>query len=406
MAAFATKTIEEVTDVLIDYRGKTPTKTTSGVKLITAKVIKDGYILDGNHEYIAEDYYDEWMRRGLPQQWDILITTEAPLGEVAQLRTPERVALAQRVILLRGNPQVIDQQYYFQALKSSFAQGELKARSSGTTVLGIKQSELWHVRIPYYPLPTQRRIASILSAYDDLIENNTRRLRILEQMAQAIYREWFVEFRAPGVKLRKATSEEQKVTGKDRFPVGWELKQLGEIAQEVRRGVQPDQIDPETPYFGLEHLPRKSIALSDWGTASQVQSTKLAFKKGEILFGKIRPYFHKVGVTPVDGVCSTDTIVIVPKSAEYFALTLACVSSEDFVTQATQTSQGTKMPRANWDVLIKYAIPMPPEPLLKQFNALVQGSVDLIINMVFRNRNLRQTRDLLLPRLVGGEIEV
>jgi type I restriction enzyme, S subunit len=115
---FPTKTIRQITETLIDYRGKTPTKTASGTKLITAKVIKDGFIVDGNHEYIATDEYDSWMRRGLPKQWDILITTEAPLGEVAQLRSPERVALAQRVILLRGNPSVIDQSFYFHSLKS------------------------------------------------------------------------------------------------------------------------------------------------------------------------------------------------------------------------------------------------------------------------------------------------
>lgn len=137
------------------------------------------------------------------------------------------------------------------------------------------------------PLPTphnQRKIASILSAYDDLIENNTRRIAILEEMAQAIYREWFVKFRFPGHENVKMVDSP---LGK--IPEGWEPKRLGNIATEVRHGVDPSEVDPETPYFGLEHLPRKSIALSDWGTAKDVQSTKLAFKRGEILFGKIRP---------------------------------------------------------------------------------------------------------------------
>jgi type I restriction enzyme S subunit len=149
---FEAKTIEEVTDTLIDYRGKTPPKTEEGVRLVTAKVIKQGRILDDPAEYIADDYYDTWMRRGLPKQWDLLITTEAPLGEVALLRTSQKVALAQRVILLRGKKGVIDQRYYFYALQSDFAQGELLSRATGTTVLGIKQSELRQVRIPYYPL--------------------------------------------------------------------------------------------------------------------------------------------------------------------------------------------------------------------------------------------------------------
>jgi type I restriction enzyme S subunit len=394
------KTIEEVIDTIIDYRGKTPDKTTSGVKLITAKVIKGGRIQDGDHEYIAEENYDAWMRRGLPNQWDILLTTEAPLGEVAQLRTIERVALAQRVILLRGNPKVIDQGYFFQAVKSPFVQSELAARATGTTVLGIKQSELRRVRIPLFPLRTQRIIACILSAYDDLIENNTRRIQILEQMAQALYREWFVNFRFPGhTKVKLAESPVGKI------PQGWKAGMLGDISSEVRRGVDPVTVEPDTPYIGLEHMPRKSIALSEWGAAKEVQSTKLAFRKGEILFGKIRPYFHKVGVAAVDGVCSTDAIVIVPKKSEHFALVLTCVSSEPFVSHATQTSQGTKMPRANWNVLTKYPVPVPPVPLLSTFSESVNDAVGLIQNLVFKTRNLRRTRDLLLPKLISGALD-
>ncbi len=195
------------------------------------------------------------------------------------------------------------------------------------------------------------------------------------------------------------------VQGKS-LPEGWKAKTLGDIAQDIRRNVHPNDIDPETPYFGLEHLPRKSIALSEWGKVGDVQSTKLAFKKGEILFGKIRPYFHKVGVAPLDGVASSDTIIIAPKSPEYFGLVLGCVFSEAFVNHATQTSQGTKMPRANWKVLVKYPVLIPPKLLLEQFNQITQDIVEFIHNLLFRNRNLRQTRDLLLPRLVSGEIDV
>ena len=255
--------------------------------------------------------------------------------------------------------------------------------------------------VPCPPLLTQQKIAAILSTYDDLIENNAQRIKILEEMAQAIYREWFIHFRFPGhqkVKMVKSPLGP--------IPEGWEATVLGDLAEEVRRGVDPSEVAPDTPYFGLEHLPRKSIALSEWGFASEVQSTKLAFKTGEILFGKIRPYFHKVGVAPVNGVCSGDAIVIRPKSAEHFGGVLACVSSEAFVSHATKTSQGTKMPRANWDVLVKFPLPTPPRPLLTRFNELMIETVHLIHNLIFRNRNLRQTRDLLLPKLISGEVDV
>ena len=399
--SFATKTIEQVTETLIDYRGKTPEKTASGIKLLTAKVIKGGRIVDGNHEYISENSYDAWMRRGLPKQGDILITTEAPLGEVAQLRSPEKIALAQRVILLRGDPKEVDQDYYLQALKSPFTQGELARRSSGAIVLGIKQSELRHVRIPHYPLPTQRKIAAVLSAYDDLIENNVRRIAILEEMAAALYREWFIELRFPGHASVPIAESEQ-----GRVPQGWKIKTLGDLATDERRAANPAQVDADTPYIGLEHIPRKSIALSEWGRAADVSSAKLFFNQGEILFGKIRPYFHKVAVAPVSGVCSTDAIVIVPRAAELFALVLCCASSEEFVAHAVQTSQGTKMPRANWGVMSRFPVVVPPVPLMQRFNAAVNEMVEQIQKLTAVNANLRATRDLLLPKLVAGEVDV
>ena len=182
---FNTLTIEEATDCLIDYRGKTPPKATSGIRLVTAKVVKGGQIHDEPAEFIAADFYDEWMRRGLPKKLDVLLTTEAPLGEVAIIRDDARIALAQRIILLRAKPGLVDPYFLFYALQSDFGQGELKARSSGTTVLGIKQSELRQVCVPIFRLPVQRRIAGILSAYDELIENSQRRIRILETMARA-----------------------------------------------------------------------------------------------------------------------------------------------------------------------------------------------------------------------------
>ena len=277
----------------------------------------------------------------------------------------------------------------------------LEQQNTAGAVPGLNRNALHLLPVSIPSLPVQQKIAAILSAYDDLIENNTRRIAILEEMAQALYREWFVHFRFPGHEEKRMV---ESVLGM--VPEGWEVVKLGEIAQEVRRSVNPESIDPETPYLGLEHLPRKSIALADWGTAKEVQSTKLAFKKGEILFGKIRPYFHKVGVAPLEGVCSSDTIVIVPRAEQHFAVVLGCVSSEDFVNYATKTSQGTKMPRANWDVLVQYHVVLPSQPILYRFNELIKDIVLELQNMVFRNRNLRQTRDLLLPKLISGEVDV
>lgn len=251
------------------------------------------------------------------------------------------------------------------------------------------------------PLPTQRRIASILSAYDDLIENNTRRIAILEEMARRLYEEWFVNFRFPGHETARFVETELGPV-----PEGWEVVALEDIANEVRDAVNPGQVHQDTPYVGLEHIPRRSITLCEWGTAANVNSSKLIFKKRDILFGKIRPYFHKVATAPIDGICSTDTILIRPKQHSFYSIVLCSVSSDAFVSHAVQTSNGTKMPRADWKVLKKYLVAFPKNGVLKRFNEVIVDAVEQTQNLMFKNANLRAQRDLLLPKLISGELDV
>ena len=150
-------------------------------------------------------------------------------------------------------------------------------------------------------------IADILSAYDGLIENNRRRMALLEESARQLYQEWFFRLRFPG-------HEHTRIT--DGVPEGWKPKCIGDLCTDLREIVCPQEAEPSTPYIGLEHIPRRSIALSEWGTAGSVISSKLRFRQGDILFGKIRPYFHKVGIAFTNGVTSSDTIVIRPNDSE------------------------------------------------------------------------------------------
>lgn len=162
----------DVLDALIDYRGKTPKKVVKGIPLITAKIIKDGRI-NTPSEYLAEEDYDKWMVRGLPKPGDVVLTTEAPLGEVAQL-DERKIALAQRVVTLRGKEDVLDNTYLKYYLLSNIGQARLKARETGTTVTGIKQSELREVLVSFPSYISQQKIVRILSSIDDKIEVNRR----------------------------------------------------------------------------------------------------------------------------------------------------------------------------------------------------------------------------------------
>ncbi len=166
---------------MIDYRGKTPQKSTSGIPLITAKIVKNGTILPAN-EFIAENQYASWMTRGYPCVGDVVMTTEAPLGEVAQLRDAH-VALAQRIITIRGKKDVLDNGYLKYFLQSAEGQGRLRARETGTTVTGIKAAELRELMIPLPDIVQQRKISKVLLDLDEKIYNLTQENHNLEGIA-------------------------------------------------------------------------------------------------------------------------------------------------------------------------------------------------------------------------------
>lgn len=191
--------LEDAVEALIDYRGKTPKKTDSGIPLITAKIVKSGRI-ETPTEFIADEDYDSWMTRGLPKVGDVVLTTEAPLGEVAQLDSA-KVALAQRIVTLRGKSGFLDNDFLLYLVQSSYVQNQLESRASGSTVRGIKQSELRKVTLLVPPFEEQKWIASQIKSLDKKIEINRQINQTLEQMAQAIFQSWFVDFEPVKAKI-------------------------------------------------------------------------------------------------------------------------------------------------------------------------------------------------------------
>ncbi len=190
------------------------------------------------------------------------------------------------------------------------------------------------------------------------------------------------------------------------IPKDWTAGTLGDIGTNARRGVQPEEIAANTPYIALEHMPRRCIALGDWDDSADVASGKSAFKKGEILFGKLRPYFHKVGVAPFDGVCSTDILVLAPRTSEWFGLLLGHASSDELIQFTDLASTGTKMPRTNWSDISSFKVALPPLPVAAAFTHLIRPMVESMTARLFESRTLATLRDTLLPRLLSGELSV
>jgi len=284
----------------------------------------------------------------------------------------------------------------------------------GATMPNLNTSILSACPIIVPPLHEQRAIAATLGALDDKIELNRKMNATLEAMARALFRDWFVDFGPTRAKMAGTApylSPDLWSLFPDRLddegkPEGWESGTLGAIAKAKNEGVNPSGIDSETPYIGLEHMPRGSIALTEWAGAGKVTSNKAAFATGDFLFGKLRPYFHKVGIAPVTGICSTDIVVVRPKAESWAGFVIACISNDDFVAYTDKTSTGTKMPRTSWSIMAKYPVVLPPLKLAQAFNTIVSPMLERIRANIQESRTLAQTRDLLLPRLMSGEVRL
>ena len=301
--------------------------------------------------------------------------------------------------VFRGRKHISDSRYiYYLSCSNVLREPAIKSMVGAAGRQRAQRTVVEETAVLAPSVQEQLRIASILSAYDDLIENNRRRMKLLEESARQLYREWFVRLRFPGHERVKVTHG---------LPEGWERKPLVDIAPDLRDAANPADLEPGTPYIGLEHMPRRSITLLEWGTAEQVTSAKLRYKAGDILFGKIRPYFHKVGFALTDGVSSSDSIILRPVAEELHAFVLLTVSSDWFVAVVSKTAkEGSKMPRADWNLMERHELAVPPASILNAFRDVVDPIVSQLKTLAFQNQKLRAARDLLLPKLMSGEIAV
>jgi type I restriction enzyme S subunit len=416
------QTIEEAMDAIIDYRGKTPRKTTSGISLITAKVVKGGRI-ETPDKFIAESDYTDWMRRGIPEPGDVVVTTEAPLGEVAQLGN-ERVALAQRLICLRGKSGVLDNGFLKFLMQSDAVQEQLRARATGTTVLGIKQSELRKVVLSLPPINEQRAIAYILGTLDDKIELNRQMNETLEAMARALFKSWFVDFepvrakaegRDPGLPKHIAglfpDSFEDSELGD--IPRGWEIEPVGDLANVVG-GTTPST--KELSYWeGGTHAwatPKDLSGLSVpvlLDTERRITDTGLSqigsglLPRGTVLLSSRAPIgYLAVAELPVAINQGFIAMVASGRASNLFLLLWASVAHEDIVSRANG-STFLEISKANFRPI---PVVTPTASVMKSFDRLARPLYERLVECERQSRLLAVLRDSLLPKLISGELRV
>lgn len=442
--------LEDALDALIDYRGKTPKKVDKGIPLITAKVVKSGRILPMD-EFIADEDYESWMVRGIPQVGDIVVTTEAPLGEVAQIKDAN-VALAQRIVTLRGKVDFLENNFLLFLMQSNFVQNQLEARATGSTVKGIKQSELRKVILPIPPINEQKSIGKILSDLDDKIHLNNKINETLESIAQAIFKSWFIDF--DPVRAKIAAKQEGKdpeltamcvISGKSEaelhqmakedfaelqataalFPDELVESELGEVPRGWEVGCIGDEVNTVSKTYPLKQveeviflntgdiLEGKFLHANKSRTESLPGQAKKSIQKDDILYSEIRPQnkrFAYVYFDAEDYVVSTKLMVLRKKStipSHFVYFILSRQSTIDFLQVMAESRSGT-FPQITFDVLSKV------EYLKPNNNALIDIFTRKVLSPFFDKKVMNETennkligvRDNLLPKLLSGELDV
>ncbi len=338
-------------------------------------------------------------------KWDLLFARQSLVFEGAGkcsivVNLKQLTSFESHLIRVRLNQNLAVPMFYYYYFQLPY--NSVKTIVQQCAQAGIRGSDLGKIKVPYPDLPTQTRIADILSAYDDLIENNNRRISLLEKAAQELYKEWFVRFRFPGYENTKFENG---------LPVGWEKNRLSEMME----------FNPTIPAKGKTSF--KSIPMSALSTSNMViddtQIEATAFlsgsrsQNGDTLVARITPCLENGKTGFVQGLAeneiaggSTEFIVLRSKTlSPYYVYFLA--RSAEFREQAISSMNGADgRQRAKPERLKKLWWLQPPHSVLKLFDEQVSGSFDLIYSLTKKNQNLAKQRDLLLPRLMSGKLEV
>ena len=372
--------MENVLEAIIDYRGKTPRKSPSGITTLSAKAVKDGYIDYTNCYFISSEEYKRFMVRGFPNIGDVLLTTEAPLGNVARLDRSD-IALAQRLLTLRGKDGVLDTGFLYYYLRSPIGQKKLKERETGTTVTGIKQSEFRKIEIDIPNYSVQKKIAGILNTIDQKIILNRKINKNLQAQAQAIYTHLII----------------------DEADESWHSGLLSDIAT-ITMGQSP-----------------KGDTYNENGTGT-------VFFQGRAEFGFRFPTRRLYTTDPKRMAQDNDVLMSVraPVGDLNVAFEDCCIGrglgaihSRDnhqsfvFYTMLALRDQldifngeGTVFGSINRDALNSMPIRIPPREVIDKFENIVSPMDAVIRNNYEESCRLQDIRDSLLPRLMSGEIDI
>ena len=318
------------------------------------------------------------------EKGDLLFAWSASFGPL--IWDGEKVIYHYHIWKLLPDEKLIDKKWlYFWLLHSC---STLTSSVHGSVMAHMTKSEMEDSMIPLPPLPAQRKIAAVLGALDDKIENNRKICANLEAQAQAIFRSWFVDFEPFGGKM----------------PNGWKMGKLGDVAIYRQGKIAANELTPETYYSTENMLPDKQ-GLMPATSLPQIGEVP-ACEKGDVLISNIRPYFKKICFSWSHGGHSPDVLCLAAKNDNMRYWLYRQLWDDAFFAYVMSSTKGTKMPRGDKEQILAYGMAIPNENDVARFNAVIEPMCESIVHKGFESRALAALRDALLPKLMSGEIDV
>ena len=399
--------LEQCLERVVDNRGKTPPLSGSGIELLEVNAITNGRkspAFENVRKYVSPETYATWFRSGHPRRGDTLISTVGAIGRVAFVKE-ERGCIAQNVVALRPKAQILDGGFLYYYLSSTETQNRLLSLNIGVAQPSLKVPHLLSLAVELPALPVQRRIAGILSAYDELMENSQRRIRLLEAMARALYREWFVHFRFPGHEKHPRVASPL-----GDIPQGWEAKPFTEIADVLSGGTPKTDVaeywDGEIPFFTPRDVPDCFYVQDTDKHTNELGLSKCASElyPPDTVFITARGTVGKVALPSVPMAMNQSCYALrgKPGIPQRF-LFLMTLQQVDYLKTNTG---GATFDTIVVDTFRRMEVVKPARDIVARF-AKKTGAIFEQVNTLQRQiQNLRRTRDLLLPRLLSGQVEL
>ncbi|MCO8250752.1 restriction endonuclease subunit S [Comamonas thiooxydans] len=416
-------TLESLCLLVADCPHATPKWTDSGVIVLRNQNIKEGRLDLSSPSFTDEAHYLGRIRRAEPQQGDIVITREAPMGDVCQIPAGLKCCLGQRQVLLRPNPAKIDSRFLLYALQSPYVQHQIGwNEGTGSTVSNLRIPVLEALRVPTPSLESQREIATTLGVLDDRITLLRETNATLEAIAQALFKSWFVDFDPVRAKMEGRTPEGMDEATAALFPDGFESSELGAVPRGWRWESLANAFD-----FNPSRSLKKGVVASYLDMASLSTSGHCAdspvprgmgsgskFRNGDTLLARITPCLENGKSAFVDFLSddeiawgSTEFLVLRPKAPlpEYFAYLLCRHPAfRDYAIRSMSGTSGRQ--RIQNDVLGRYLLAVGPSEVALAFGDIVAPVQKAIAANHQVTQTLSTLRDTLLPRLISGQLRL